>query len=434
MQKKILILFTLFLVQVLAWSGDLHLFNQEGDFNKDFAQSILNQDLKEGEKIFLRDRAYIYRGFLGSGNTTMILSIEDPETNIENALRLPHGNEEKNYRLSDGQRFLNYSYNGFEELEDAGIPIPKFHEYEKDAYIVVDKIAHDFTLKSFFENSESINDSDKGPIIDALKNFAKEAAIFESIGDFHLEQLVYSQKTKKWILLDWSEGHQLARLPSSPTIFTSLTFEQSLSAENKQILSEVINEIEEQRRAQAEIDKVDLEIIKNRLSAMDDYNDILNTYKEIKTKHLASFYTMLQRDFVDNQLPKFPTGVLKKPELELLLNNLGKFVPFYFSQFTEKVLANISDIETFYYLYEKLNMIGLDEELEDDLSIAIQNNIERILKGSHSTQENKVLIEKLKNDYGLINYKTKEVLGKADEYLQSDQNCADLVMSIMQAN
>ncbi len=427
-------LFILFTFNLSVWSADLHLFNSDDVFNDNFAQSILSGELKAGESIHLRGKSVIYKEVLGSGNTTLILKVHDNEMGQDLALRLPHGNQEKNYNIHDGKRFINHSFAGFSELEETKLPIPMIHSYEDSSYLLVDVIENDFDLKDFLTNNESIPDVEKAHIEEALFDFAKQSAIYQTIGDFHVEQLVYSKAKGKWFLLDWSSGHELARLPSSPTLFTQHFFTNSkrpITEYESNLLNSLNEIVSEERAKQSELDTIELEKIKQQLSEITDYKKILEVYKEIETKHLMSFYTLLQKDFISNHLNKFPSGELKKQELELLLNHLGKFSPYYFSQFAEKVMANIYDLDAFMFIYKKMNEIGLDEELEDDISNIISDNIQRILSNTTESPEATETIEKLKGDFGLISYRTKDILAKASDFLRPPQSCQEVLAEIL---
>jgi len=269
-----------------------------------------------------------------------------------------------------------------------------------------------------------------------------------------LQQVVYSTQKNKWYLLDWTSKHQLARLPSSPMIFSEFLFSENNKALNskgtilmndiedsvprtvtefeRQTLERLHNEIEEQRRQQGVVDNIEFEKIKNRLQTLSDHKKVINLYKEIKNTHMASFYTLLQRDFIDNQILKFPQGMIGATDLKALLDGLGKFTPFYFSEFSGKILSSLNDLEAFMILYKKINLIGLDEEDEDDIATAIAKNMERILSNTTSSPENDNIINKLKEDYGVINYQTREILSKANELLKTPNSCTGNISSFLQ--
>ncbi|EPZ49913.1 hypothetical protein M902_1082 [Bacteriovorax sp. BAL6_X] len=427
-------IFLLFILNLSVWSADLHLFNADESFNDNFAQSILSGDLKANEVIHLKDKNVIFKEILGSGNTTIILKVYDEELQRELALRLPHGNQEKRYTIFDGKKFIDYSYQGFEELDESKLSIPKIHDYEKSAYLLVDLIENDYDLKEYLSKSSSMTNIEKTEVEDALIDFAKKSAIYQSIGDFHSEQIVYSKALKKWYLLDWSSGHTLARLPSSPTLFSDHFFtnsERSTTEYERDLMNRLNEAVSEQRAKQVELDNIELEKIKQKLSEIADYKKIIEVYSELRTNHMMSFYTQLQKDFITNHLTKFPAGEIKKQELELLMNHLGKFSPFYFSQFAEKVMANIYDLESFMFIYNKMNEIGLDEELEDDISDIIANHIKRIISNTIDSPQTSKDIEKLLQSYGLIGYLSKQVLENASEYLRPAQSCQEVLSNIL---
>ncbi|MFG1486548.1 hypothetical protein [Halobacteriovorax sp. RZ-2] len=112
-------IFLLFILNLSVWLADLHLFNTDESFNDDFAQNILSGDLKANEAIHLRGKSVIFKEILGSGNTTIILKVYDEELQSYLALRLPHGNQDKQYTIFDGKKFIDYSYQGFGELDES---------------------------------------------------------------------------------------------------------------------------------------------------------------------------------------------------------------------------------------------------------------------------------------------------------------------------
>ena len=85
------------------------------------------------------------------------------------------------------------------------------------------------------------------------------------------------------------------------------------------------------------------------------------------------------------------------------------------------------------FLYQRIKDIGLDEDLEDDIADAITKNIERILSNTTSDEKALKTIETLKNEYGIISYRTRNILDKADEYLKPAPNCNDTLFSILNA-
>ncbi|MGI4992361.1 hypothetical protein ACRXCV_07020 [Halobacteriovorax sp. GFR7] len=426
--------FLIFILNFSAWSADLYLFNSDDSFNDSYRENIFSGDLKAGENIHLKNKVVTFKEILGSGNTTLILNVYDEGLQRNLALRLPHGNEEKQYTLYDGKKFINYSYEGYSELNETDLSIPKIHEYEKSSYLLVDLIKNDFDLKEYFNHIETITSDQKVLVENALIEFAKESAIYQSIGDFHNEQLVYSMSKRKWFLLDWSSGHTLARQPSSPVLFTDHFFTNSkraISDYERELMIRLNEAISAERTKQIGLDNIEIEKIKSKLSELSSHEEVLKVYSSLKGRHMMSFYTLLQKDFITNHLSKFPTGKIKKKELVILLNNLGKFSPFYFSQFTEKVMANIYDLESFMFIYKKMNEIGLDEELEDDISFIIADNMQRILSNTKHSEEALTTIEKLKSDYGLISYQTKDILEKASEFLIPARSCNQVLSEIL---
>lgn len=445
----------IFLFSINSWSADLHLFKENGKLDDYFSKPILSGTLKTDEKIYLFEKEVIFKEILGKGNTTLILKVYDNEKKKEYALRLPHGNEKMNYDIMDGKRFINYTYDGYQELLDSNLPIPEIHSYHKGSYMVVDVVDHDFSMQTFFARNEYIDLDLKMKALNSLKEFARKVAIYEKIGDFHFEQLVYSIKNDKWTLLDWASPHQLARVIGSEIVFKEehLMRNNFMMKENGELLrienengknvpihrpitdfeknafDELREIIENERSIIAARDTLELEKIKLSLAEITDYKEIFKVYSELDNVHLGSFFTLLQKDFINNQLQKLPSNKINKKEIELIFSKFGKFTPYYFSQFTEKIIDSINSLDAFMLVYEKINKVGLDEELEDDIALAIARNLERII--SNTTNDPGVLktINLLKEDFGLINFRSRELLSRAEELLRPATSCRDNIRS-----
>ncbi|WP_372655898.1 hypothetical protein [Halobacteriovorax sp.] len=441
----------IFLFSINSWSADLRLFNENGRLDDYFSKSILSGDLKPDEKIYLFNKEVIFKEILGKGNTTLILKVYDNEKKKEYALRLPHGNEKMNYDIMDGKRFINYTYEGYQELLDSNLPIPEIHSYHKGSYMVVDLVDHDFSMQTFFARNEYIDSDLKMKALSSLKEFARKVSIYETIGDFHFEQLVYSIKNDKWTLLDWASQHQLARVVGSEIVFKeehlmrnnfmmkengellrrenengkNVAIHRPISDFEKNSFDQLREIIQNERSIIAANDTVVLEELKLKLAGITDHREIIKIYSELDQVHMSSFFTLLQKDFINNHIHKFPIGSINTPELEIIFSKFGKFTPYYFSQFTEKIIESVEGLESFMFLYRMMNKIGLDEELEDDISLAIAKHLERIISNTVHGPSALKDIATLKDDFGLINYRSREILARANELLKPATSCRE---------
>ena len=134
---------------------------------------------------------------LASHGWTAVFAISN-----DRAIKLPM------HLMADEQ--LRFFLEGYKALKQAGVPT--VHIYLRDSYIdqffaeyvMVERVAVVQLLSEWF------NEIDESGFVDQhkkseLENFLYSTYKFEAIGDFRPDQLAWTGK--KWILLDWDNGH-----------------------------------------------------------------------------------------------------------------------------------------------------------------------------------------------------------------------------------
>ncbi|WP_372654987.1 hypothetical protein, partial [Halobacteriovorax sp.] len=189
--------------------------------------------------------------FLGAGNTTNIYSVTNIEEGIEYALRLPKN--DFHYIYSTNQLYP--------VLEHYNVVIPKRFTPIDSNFILTEVIDIAFDMTTFFEDIvDESNNTIALEAKEALFQFAKSTAMFESIGDFNGTQLVYSKEKKMWVLLDWMNSYELFNPFRRQYLFTkqnitNLDHSKFISEKGLSLIEEIQSLIVDERIILEEIDE-----------------------------------------------------------------------------------------------------------------------------------------------------------------------------------
>lgn len=197
------------------------LFNQDKDFIEDYVDIIHNK-LTPGDILRFSDSSeFIFSRTLGEGRTTRILAVYPIQDGIVStalyALRIPASKKilHPNTLKIPARDFIDKYDAGFEILSTHGVPVPMIDDYLYNEFVLTDIVQTDINGYTFFAHPESIPKNLLIEAEQALYVFAKHLVPFASIGDFKAEQIVYSKKEKRWILIDWADKTELID-PSKP--------------------------------------------------------------------------------------------------------------------------------------------------------------------------------------------------------------------------
>jgi len=179
-------------------------------------ESILAGQLSAGDILrFSNGTEFLLINVLGTGFTTLILEVRQMQNGQpygeKFALRIPSsnrlmGNSLKNFRA---RTLINKFYDGYDLLVEQGVNVPKLYEHLSEEYNLVEKINFDLNGSDFFLKPGKFAPKLLTAAEEALYEFARSVSVFENIGDFRADQLVYVASENRWILLDWTDNHVL---------------------------------------------------------------------------------------------------------------------------------------------------------------------------------------------------------------------------------
>ena len=134
---------------------------------------------------------------LGRGKTTVIFELAHDQDKV---IRVP---------IRGGDRFYIENYaEASDELVSAGFPAPKVLAHHSfGQYLIVDRVEFDFTLHDLLSWQAKISPVERLRLLsklDELDDLVKKASMQTHVYDLHSENIVYSRKSQKWILLDFT--------------------------------------------------------------------------------------------------------------------------------------------------------------------------------------------------------------------------------------
>lgn len=200
------------------------LFDKSGRQVENYNQLISKIKKNGGDILELSGREYKILKYLGEGYTTIVFLTEGNK-----AIRLPLRSGK--FKLpGTGQRpvpyteFINFYLEGYNQLKDSGIAIPRVYEEEsrRGQYLIVEAYDIVFSLEYLLKplNSAEFN-RNKSLYLNRLLAFAKKTASFSQISDFKPDQLGWDARLRDWILLDYSHAVLMAGHIFDSTVFDS---------------------------------------------------------------------------------------------------------------------------------------------------------------------------------------------------------------------
>jgi hypothetical protein len=140
----------------------------------------------------------------GQGSMSRVFSVKAP---AGAALRLPRQSHPLFLEM------INRSVDGSRALAEAGVSAVAIQEAKRGEYLLVDQVKPGFIkADSFFREPDQVSRSVRNKMVNRLLEFASATAYFKHIGDFGLSQLAYDAINDRWVLLDWSAGHETIEL------------------------------------------------------------------------------------------------------------------------------------------------------------------------------------------------------------------------------
>ena len=200
-------LFLLIFLSITVQAKDHFLLDSFGLLKMNY---IVKKPFKPGDRIVFDEHTiFIFEEELGRGNTSAILKVRREGSEETFALRIPQTSELK-ATPEIVLKYLNGFINGHRELELMGIRVPKIIQARTGQFALSSIEEIDFSLSALFNPMSGVDHEAKERARRSLKIFIKDSAFFQTIDDFHYEQLVYSIEKDEWILIDWDDFHRRA--------------------------------------------------------------------------------------------------------------------------------------------------------------------------------------------------------------------------------
>jgi len=207
----------LIFLAVSSWGKDVVLFDPETGKRAENYDELVRKIDKGDRLVFSDGYSGTVEKLLGKGATTKVFQVEYEGKKV--ALRIPPSTGNLRTIPKSYFEYINETIEGYPPLVQAEVPVPKIIRAKPSEYVLVEKVEFNFTLGDFLRSPSKISDLERDKASKALMLFARKVANLDSIGDFHVEQLVYSPQKNQWTLLDWAKGtkHHEARLLGSST-------------------------------------------------------------------------------------------------------------------------------------------------------------------------------------------------------------------------
>ncbi|MFG1501163.1 hypothetical protein ABMA70_13235 [Halobacteriovorax sp. XZX-3] len=400
---RYLLLATFFATSSIA--SDISLNDLIESRGKDLASGQIIE-LMNGEKVeFIK--------ILGAGNTTTIHEVKSGN-NIY-ALRVPKYHGAFN-TFSKYSNYIDAFYLGHASLESQGVSIPEIYAYEKENYLLVEKLnlKDSFDLDAFFLNKEAINPEDFAKALDKLPDFFESIAAYTLVKDFHLGQLVYSPHDERWILMDWTHSHELFKDGQDKLPFTvdsvkvqAEKYEKTfkLTEEFKDLFKRIESRMQNKRNTILDNDKLFLESLSS-LSTEEFMSAIQNPPKGYSNNLTLGIIDRLSLMNVPNELPEY------------LIANHGDF-KYLLERFLERT-DSIDDLVTLLNLKDNLGM-KIDWNLE--------MKIQKIITNSDSNTPINLYRKLL--DHNFVTSYAKAWIKRERLDIETSNNCVDVLRQLV---
>ena len=200
-------IFFLFFLSLTIQAKDHYLLDKYGLLKISY---IKKKPFEPGDRIiFDNETIFIFEEEVGRGNTSAILKVKREGLETSFALRIPQTSKIKS-SPEIVLKYLNGFINGYDELELMGINVPEIYQARTGQFALTSLVEIDFSLSSIFNPMSGLSETVKERAKKSLRSFIIDSAIFQTIDDFHYEQLAYSIEKNEWILLDWDYFHRRA--------------------------------------------------------------------------------------------------------------------------------------------------------------------------------------------------------------------------------
>ncbi len=205
-------LFLLFIQSMVHAQNHIVYLAGEGVPESEAAYNERVDQIRPGSTVVFQkngfEKSFRVGQLLGRGHTTAIFELLDHPSWVLRVPRIDPRSEVSKGVYERGD-WINKTFDGYKLLVQEGLPVVRIHEYQKDLYVIVDRVSG-FTFQDFLFNTEKLNLSEYQvkSIERQLFDFVMKVSRFETIGDFHAAQIIYD-KTRGWTIIDWTAESSL---------------------------------------------------------------------------------------------------------------------------------------------------------------------------------------------------------------------------------
>lgn len=196
-----------FILSFSAFAKEITLFNELEEAASNY--NSLRKSIEPGDTlVFSKNISFKVNALLGCGEVTCIYELADYP---DQALRIPRTTGIFVLNLFNTfyfENFIDYFIEGKKLLDRYQIPSVQIYESQRLQFVRVEKIDPITDLTIFLHHPYSFSSEERFKMEADLIDFARRTSLFSSISDFNSKQLHYV-KNRGWILLDWSQAHQL---------------------------------------------------------------------------------------------------------------------------------------------------------------------------------------------------------------------------------
>jgi hypothetical protein len=225
---------SIFLLSVLATTSawgrgpeTFSLFNPNQTPVSNYDQIV--EELDVGDTIiFSNDKSFKIEGKLGSGNLTRVFDVGGGV-----AIRIP--------KMGFFNEMLHLYMEGYSVLTREKVPTIKIYEKQSldREYILAEKLPHPIvSLESLINGKVKVTPAQRSLMYDQLVAFARKTAMFNIVGDFKLDALIW--RVDHWELMDWDHQHERGKAPKEKTIWdwNEIKLPQSLRGRIRKAIQE----------------------------------------------------------------------------------------------------------------------------------------------------------------------------------------------------
>ena len=191
--------------------------------------------------VFEGGHQFVFIDTLGCGNTTCVLEVVDPSSNAPElplALRVPKDRGIFSALNLPYTMIVDRYIESSHLFEKADLS-PRIRRFEREQFVLVDKITKEFDLDAFMTAEDRISPEVREKAEQSFLEFSKKLAAISQIEDFHGEQVVYDGE--RWWLIDILGGRSLSGSVRLSSWYSTHPLERLREAVEKHLVDQLMD-------------------------------------------------------------------------------------------------------------------------------------------------------------------------------------------------